>query len=417
MLQNKRLQNNSKVIALDLDGTTLNNDGIIPDYTKLVLKRLQDVGYRVIIVTGRPNLQSEYIHRDLGLNTPLITFNGAVAQHPLNIKHELPIDLPKKIYNLKDKLKIKTMIVQYIDTFFTTSPSLTTPDYLGKNTKDELKPHLLVKSSIRSHEGSQMILLETNYPTGLSVIKALDSVFKELNIQDTVVARPWYVNKGVAEINVSGLSKATALKQYLEQNNLSTDNVYAFGDSFNDTEMLELAGHSYITANSHLNIKGVIRLPYTNDQQGVAKALNLLFPIQPDFSYRLPHPDTSRGTEQKQTTNGLKAKQCTFTLSTTPDKLINFEVREKLKRDNYCLNHQHIRMVYDLPDMDYSIPHSKEELIEISKQYEINPDDPLTFEAIRLGLQGYKNGQPVYLYLVTGGLQLHTLTDMYNEIL
>ena len=44
-----------KLIALDLDGTTLNNQSKITSETARVLKKAEDAGNLVAIATGRPN--------------------------------------------------------------------------------------------------------------------------------------------------------------------------------------------------------------------------------------------------------------------------------------------------------------------------------------------------------------------------
>ena len=42
-----------KIIALDLDGTLLNSDGIVTDVTKKHLKKLKEEGHIITIATGR----------------------------------------------------------------------------------------------------------------------------------------------------------------------------------------------------------------------------------------------------------------------------------------------------------------------------------------------------------------------------
>ena len=42
-----------KLIALDLDGTLLNNDGIVSDATKSHLQKLKEKGHIITIATGR----------------------------------------------------------------------------------------------------------------------------------------------------------------------------------------------------------------------------------------------------------------------------------------------------------------------------------------------------------------------------
>ena len=42
-----------KLIAIDLDGTLLNSDGIVSEVTKSHLQKLKEKGYIITIATGR----------------------------------------------------------------------------------------------------------------------------------------------------------------------------------------------------------------------------------------------------------------------------------------------------------------------------------------------------------------------------
>lgn len=48
------------LIALDMDGTTLNNQSKLTDHTVSTLRRLANDGHLVVIVTGRPWLISRH---------------------------------------------------------------------------------------------------------------------------------------------------------------------------------------------------------------------------------------------------------------------------------------------------------------------------------------------------------------------
>lgn len=70
------------LICLDLDGTLLNDQKEISPYTFRVLKTLQQQGHAIMIATGRPYRASRLYYEQLGLNTPVVNFNGAFVHHP-----------------------------------------------------------------------------------------------------------------------------------------------------------------------------------------------------------------------------------------------------------------------------------------------------------------------------------------------
>ena len=79
---------NKKLIALDLDGTTLNNRSEISVRTQNVLTTLRNAGHIVSIVTGRPYRNSKQFYTQLGMETPIVNFNGALCHLPNQLNWE-----------------------------------------------------------------------------------------------------------------------------------------------------------------------------------------------------------------------------------------------------------------------------------------------------------------------------------------
>ena len=48
-----------KIIAVDLDGTLLNSESKISDFTTETIKKISENGHHVIITTGRPYRMAE----------------------------------------------------------------------------------------------------------------------------------------------------------------------------------------------------------------------------------------------------------------------------------------------------------------------------------------------------------------------
>ena len=71
-----------RLIACDLDGTLLTNGNCIPQPHIGAVATLEAMGIVVVIVTGRPMLSTLGIQRSLGLQAPLVCFNGVWVGHP-----------------------------------------------------------------------------------------------------------------------------------------------------------------------------------------------------------------------------------------------------------------------------------------------------------------------------------------------
>lgn len=109
------------LIALDLDGTTLNNQSKLTNETIITLRALARDGHIVSIITGRPYRIAKHIYDEIGIKTPMVNFNGALTHIPhehwdkeydVELTRELALDLlaHRKELGLKQSpLKINIM--------------------------------------------------------------------------------------------------------------------------------------------------------------------------------------------------------------------------------------------------------------------------------------------------------------------
>lgn len=78
-----------KMIAVDLDGTLLNGESKLSDFTKETIKKISKKGHHVVIATGRPYRMAKDFYDQLELETPMINFNGSLTHLPGRAwKHE-----------------------------------------------------------------------------------------------------------------------------------------------------------------------------------------------------------------------------------------------------------------------------------------------------------------------------------------
>ena len=77
------------------------------------------------------------------------------------------------------------------------------------------------------------------------------------------------------DIIMPNMTKGQALQRLLEEWHMATSDLMAFGDANNDKDMLELAEHSYVMANSHdKSLFEVAKaVAPSNDEQGVLQII------------------------------------------------------------------------------------------------------------------------------------------------
>ena len=80
------------------------------------------------------------------------------------------------------------------------------------------------------------------------------------------------------EIMALGISKADAVNRFCEHLGVDPQEAVAFGDNFNDVEMLDAVGRSYVMGNAPQEIlEGHPYHTADNDHDGIADALDKLF--------------------------------------------------------------------------------------------------------------------------------------------
>ena len=69
-----------KLIALDMDGTLLNRQKLVPEKNALAIKKAMDKGIYVTIATGRMPASASYFAKQLNMNCPVVSCNGGVVK-------------------------------------------------------------------------------------------------------------------------------------------------------------------------------------------------------------------------------------------------------------------------------------------------------------------------------------------------
>lgn len=69
------------ILALDIDGTLLGPGSVLSDRTRAAVRAAGEAGWLVTLATGRRWGSTKPVADALGLQAPLITFNGALTRH------------------------------------------------------------------------------------------------------------------------------------------------------------------------------------------------------------------------------------------------------------------------------------------------------------------------------------------------
>lgn len=74
-----------KLLALDLDGTTLNSNGAVSAENRAAIRAAEEAGVLVTIATGRRFRDARPLGIELELNAPMVTHNGGLLKYSLSL--------------------------------------------------------------------------------------------------------------------------------------------------------------------------------------------------------------------------------------------------------------------------------------------------------------------------------------------
>ena len=220
------------LIALDMDGTLLNDEKNITPRTEKVLIDLKKQGHKIIFASGRPYRTMLRYYEQLGLDTPIIGYNGGAIYCMKSTfpTKETTFDLQDvlKIYQFYGNDELKNIICE-------SSSSI----YLLKD--DEVFSTWFSYEHLQKHIGDLKETLKENPMTMLfhfkenASAKRLSDIVKKVN--SDLFVRVWSGGE-FAELSYISISKYKAIREVADFYQIPQDHVLVFGDAGNDIEML-----------------------------------------------------------------------------------------------------------------------------------------------------------------------------------
>lgn len=262
---------NKKLLAIDVDGTLINDHLVMSKKTEGVLLELSKKGFLIVLASGRPwRSMADYYER-LQCTGPVITYNGAHVYSP----KDSAFPEMKKMFDPEDIRDIATKMGPKITSFMCETGSMV---YLSRI--DDYLNHYFPYKNGQYYVGSiaELITLPCYTAIFRSIHRYDDELKKTVESHPGVCFRHW-TKSLYSEAHLEGVSKGEALRYLEKKLGFDPKDVYAFGDSDNDLEMLEASGHPFAMkgCKSHLLAN---RFPLTEDDcnhSGVALTLEKLF--------------------------------------------------------------------------------------------------------------------------------------------
>ncbi|MBP1989227.1 Cof-type HAD-IIB family hydrolase [Paenibacillus eucommiae] len=260
---------NYKLIALDVDGTLLNDNYQISDKTKQIIRRVHEEGSQIVLCTGRGPASTLPILDELGLEGTVITHNGAATVHSDSSGKQLLHQYP---FSLDD---IQSML-QYVRSenihFDVNTPFDMYIEKLEEYEKQMYKKFLIDPQIVANVTDLLLPIVKFTLFGQPEVLDRVQQVWEEQKLYGSLRM----IRSGDLFIDLMNplANKGNALKDLAESWNIDAKHVMAVGNYYNDIEMMSYAGLGLAVANSPDGVKAAAdAVIASNNDDGVYEAI------------------------------------------------------------------------------------------------------------------------------------------------
>lgn len=257
-----------KAVFSDFDGTLLNSQHKITPKTAQAIKAISQQGIPFIPVSARPPKAITPYTEQLQINQPIVCYSGAlILDKDLNELYSVFIE-PQDLITLNDFLvDYQHLCINYyagLNWFVNDENSLrakrerdiTGVDYQPYTSSNITQAHKVLIMGDAAEIQALEIKLKEKLPH-LSIHRSLSEYLEIMNHAAT---------------------KSNAIRFMEKILHINAEEVIAFGDNFNDLDMLQYAGLSVAMGNAPEEIKSIAKeVTADNNHDGIALVLNREF--------------------------------------------------------------------------------------------------------------------------------------------
>ncbi len=266
-MSDESLETKIRLVAIDLDGTLLNDSKQVSTRTIGALQCLPAQGVRVILATARPPRGVRHIYNSLKLDTWTINYNGAliwdepnrrgIFHRPMAPSLVTSIIQRARLMHPEVLVSCEIMDQWFTDraeqTYTTETGRLYKPDYIGP--LEEFLTQPITKLMLLGHP---------------AIIGNLERVI-QLIFSDRIAS---VSEQNLLQVMDRRVGKSTALQKLAKHYDIPMAQVMAIGDAPNDVGMVQLAGVGVAMDNAHPRVKQIANwVAPSNNDHGVHAAL------------------------------------------------------------------------------------------------------------------------------------------------
>ena len=258
-----------RIVFSDIDGTFLNSRHEVLPGTEQAVKRLQQMDIPFVLVSARMPEAITPITEKIGIRIPMISYSGALVltrEGGTLYSHTMPQEPAARILD-EIRQRWPEAVVNYYagHQWFVRDPKNPAVQREERITSASSVPAdfaVLMGKGILPHK----LLCMSEPAVNEAMERELSRDFPELNVVRS--------SDILLEIMDKGITKSRGIAVLLEHFGLTAQDALAFGDNYNDVDMLQYVGTGVAMGNAPEEIKAIAdAVTDTNDCEGIAKYL------------------------------------------------------------------------------------------------------------------------------------------------
>ena len=283
-----------KLVAIDLDGTMLNQYGVVTQNTKNSIENAKQKGIEVIIASGRPIDSIKTIAKEINSRKYFISGNGAIIYdiekdeiiYENTLKKQKTLDVIKICeensiyYNIYTEKEILAKSLQYNVLYYHKENSYK---------EEEDKTHINIVENVyeyianRDEKIVKITICDNNQSIFNSIMRKLKDI-EDVEVLEVSHMSRKTIQQGseeipieyfYTEISAKNVDKWNAIEMLKEKMSIQTEEIVTIGDNMNDKKMIENAGLGIAMGQSSPVVKEVANhVTSSNNEEGVAQVLD-----------------------------------------------------------------------------------------------------------------------------------------------
>ena len=268
-----------RLLAVDIDGTLLNSQFHIAEADINALRRAQESGVEVILVTGRRHTFALPMALQLGFDLWLISSNGAITRSLSGEtfhRDMMPAETCRHLCN--DMPAFRGNMVITFDTESKGALVLERMDELTVSIQKWLEKNIHYIDFVTPIQ--KAVVADPVQAMFCGPIARMQRAIQSLEVcsvrKCVTIVRTEYPHRDLSIVDIlnRNCSKGHALERWAAHRGVPREQVMAIGDNYNDVEMLAFAGVPFIMGNACAELKSNgWQVTTSNDECGVAAAV------------------------------------------------------------------------------------------------------------------------------------------------